>query len=103
MFGEIVLCEFPFSSGAASKIRPALVLFDLKDDAIICRITSVARTGELDISIADWEKAGLLKPSVARLDRIVTAEKRIFFRRLRVLSASDADTVRSAWNRVMKL
>ena len=29
MFGEIFICQFPFTSGAASKIRPALVLFDL--------------------------------------------------------------------------
>jgi len=32
MFGEIVLCDFPFSSGTAGKVRPALVLFDLHQD-----------------------------------------------------------------------
>ena len=40
MFGEIFLCEFPFTSGAAGKVRPALILFDLKTDVLICRITS---------------------------------------------------------------
>jgi hypothetical protein len=40
MFGEVVICQFPFTFGATSKIRPALVLFDLPQDAIICRITS---------------------------------------------------------------
>jgi hypothetical protein len=45
MFGEIFICQFPFTSGAASKIRPALVLFDLEQDAIICRVTGVLRTG----------------------------------------------------------
>ena len=103
MFGEVVLCEFPFTSGSASKIRPALVLFDLKEDAIICRVTSVTRSGVLDITLSDWQAAGLLKPSVARLDRIVTAEKRIFLRRLGVLSNADADAVRGAWNKAMKL
>jgi hypothetical protein len=34
MFGESFICQFPFTSGAASKIRPALVLFDLVQDAI---------------------------------------------------------------------
>ena len=97
------LCEFPFTSGSASKVRPALVLFDLKEDAIICRVTSVARNGPLDVTITDWQLAGLLKPSVARLDRIVTAEKKIFLRRLGALSANDADAVRSAWNGTMKL
>ena len=48
MFGDIVICQFPFTSGAASKIRPALVLFDLERDAIVCRVTGVLRTGALD-------------------------------------------------------
>lgn len=103
MFGEVYLCQFPFTSGTASKIRPALVLFDLQQDAVICRVTSVARTGALDITLNDWQAAGLLKPSVARLDRIVTAEKTIFLRRLGVLSAADMDAVRNIWNAHMTL
>jgi hypothetical protein len=48
MFGEVFICQFPFTSGATSKTRPALVLFDLPQDAIICRITSVLHAGPLD-------------------------------------------------------
>ena len=103
MFGEVYLCQFPFTSGASGKIRPALVLFDLRLDAIICRITSVQRSGPLDVTLVDWKAAGLLKPSVARLDRIVTAEKAIFVRRLGVLSAPDLQVVRDTWNQRMKL
>ena len=86
-----------------SKVRPALFLFDLQQDAVICRITSVPRAGALDVTLNDWQSAGLLKPSVARLDRIVTAEKTVFLRRLGVLSASDALAVRTAWNQHMTL
>ena len=103
MFGEIYLCEFPFTSGATAKVRPALVLFDLQTDAIICRITSVLRAAPLDVTLREWQAAGLLKPSIARLDRIVTAEKFIFLRRLGVLSPADAQAVRDVWNREMKL
>jgi len=103
MFGEVFICRFPFTSGAAGKIRPALVLFDLHDDAIICRVTSAFRSGPLDVVLTDWRTAGLLKPSVARLDRIVTAEKAIFIRRLGVLSPSDLQAVRAAWNQRMRL
>jgi mRNA interferase MazF len=103
MFGEVFICEFPFTSGTTSKTRPALVLFDLRQDAIICRITSVPHTGMLDISIKDWQQAGLLKPSVVRLDRIVTAEKSIFRRRLGNLSPGDLAVVRSMWNQHMKI
>ena len=103
MFGEVFICQFPFTSGTASKIRPALVLFDLQQDAVICRITSVSRAGALDVPLQDWQAAGLLKPSVARLDRLVTAEKTVFLRRLGVLSATDLAAVRSIWNQRMVL
>jgi mRNA interferase MazF len=85
MFGEIFLCEFPFTSGGASKIRPALVLFDLQHDVVICRVTSVLHHGPLEVLLNDWPAAGLLKPSVARVDRIITAERKIFLRKLGVL------------------
>lgn len=103
MFGEVFICRFPFTSGAGGKVRPALFLFDLGEDALICRVTSVLRTGPLDVTLEDWESAGLLKPSVARLDRLVTAEKAIFLRRLGVLSPADLAAVRDAWNTHMVL
>ena len=103
MFGDVFLCEFPFTSGASSKIRPALVLFDLGQDAIICRVTSVLRTGALDVALKDWQAAGLLKPSVARLGCVVTAEKSIFLRRLGVLSSEDQKAVRDCWNQQLRL
>ena len=103
MFGDIFLCQFPFTSGAPGKIRPALLLFDLEDDAIICRVTSILHDDPLDVRLDDWASAGLVKPSVARLDRLVTAEKSIFLRRLGVLSSTDRDAVRITWNQNMKL
>jgi mRNA interferase MazF len=103
MFGEIFLCQFPFTSGAVSKVRPALVLFDLLQDAVICRVTSLQCFGPLDVTLHNWQAAGLLKPSVARLDRLVTAEKTVFLRRLGVLSPADLAAVRGTWNQHMKL
>jgi mRNA-degrading endonuclease toxin of MazEF toxin-antitoxin module len=102
-FGDIFICRFPFTSGDISKPRPALVLFDLGPDVVICRITSVQHTGGLDISVADWASAGLAKPSVVRLNRLVTAEKTLLGTRLGELSAVDQQTVRMAWNSNMKL
>ena len=103
MFGEIQLCRFPFTSGSGFKIRPALVLFDLGQDAIIARVTSVRRNGALDVTVRDWQAANLLMPSVVRLDRIVTAEKIIFIRRLGILSSHDLEAVRTCWNQAMRL
>jgi mRNA interferase MazF len=103
MLGDVFICRFPFTSGTFSKIRPALVLFDLQEDAIICRITSVLRTSPLDVLLHDWNSVGLLKPSIARLDRIVTADKAVLLRDLGRLTTRDLDAVRVAWNQHMKL
>lgn len=103
MFGEIILCQFPFTSGALSKIRPALILFELQEDVVICRITSAEPRGQLDVKLVDWEGAGLLRPSVARIDRIVTAERTVFIRPLGVLSPRDLQSVRAVWNANMRL
>ena len=103
MFGDIVLCQFPFTSGTGSKLRPALVLFDLARDCVLCRVTSTTARGPLDVTLADWRSAGLLKPSVAVLDRLVTAERSIVLRRLGGLSPADLAAVRSLWNQHMRL
>ena len=49
--------SFPFTSGAPGKVRPALLLFDLNDDAIICRVTSILYDGQLDVVLNDWASA----------------------------------------------
>jgi mRNA-degrading endonuclease toxin of MazEF toxin-antitoxin module len=102
-FGEVYIVQFPFTSGGMSKKRPVLVLFDLRRDAVICRVTSVPHNDPLDVPILDWAEAGLAKPSVARLNRLVTAEKSLFGKRLGQLSVSDATRVRTAWNQHMTL
>ena len=57
----------------------------------------------MDVMIQDWQSAGLLKPSIARLDRIVTAEKTLLQRRLGELSKRDLNDVRERWNKLMRL
>jgi mRNA-degrading endonuclease toxin of MazEF toxin-antitoxin module len=87
VFGEIFICRFPFTSGAFSKPRPVLILLDLQQDVLICRITSARPSGALDAVISDWREAGLAKLSIARLDRLVTAEKTILGRKIGKLSS----------------
>jgi mRNA interferase MazF len=101
-FGDIYVCRFPFTSGTFSKPRPVLVLFDLEVDVVICRVTSVPYSGPLDVELRSWVAAGL-KPSVARLNRLVTAEKSLLTKYLGRLAASDAAVIKAAWNQHMTL
>jgi mRNA interferase MazF len=103
MFGDIFISQFPFTSGTMSKVRPVLVLFDLGQDAVVCRVTSAQHTGVLDVALTAWQAAGLLKPSIARLDRLVTAEKSVLLRQLGRLCPADLAAVRTRWNQHMRL
>jgi hypothetical protein len=51
--------------------------------------------GPLDVRLADWSLAGLAKPSVAHLNRLVTAEKSLLVNRLGEISAGDAAAIRT--------
>jgi mRNA interferase MazF len=80
--GEVFICSFPFTSGGFSKPRPVLLLIDFGQDCLICRITSAAYSGPLEITLNQWRQAGLLKASTARLGRLVTTEKRLLQKRI---------------------
>ena len=69
MFGEVYLCRFPYTDGVGSKVRPALVVFDFGEDAVVCRVTGRLREGSMNVPITEWSQAGLLKPSIVRLDK----------------------------------
>jgi mRNA interferase MazF len=102
-FGEVYVCVFPFTSAQGAKPRPALVLMDLVQDCLICRITSAPHRGFLDAEIVDWRQAGLDKPSTIRLSRLITVEKPILKVRIGKLTANDAERVRTLWNGKFRL
>ena len=101
--GDVFICAFPFTSGQFSKPRPVLVLIDLGQDCLIARITSVLYSGPLDVALTQWKQAGLERPSVVRLTRLVTAEKTLLRTKIGSLTSGDLEAVRDAWNQHMRL
>ena len=74
--GEMVLVAFPHTSGAAGRVRPALVIFDSGDaDVVLARITSKPSRSPYDVTVTDWPGAGLRGPSTIRPHKLLTAEK----------------------------
>ena len=84
--GNVVLVAFPFTDLTTTKMRPALVVssdsFNLKNpDIIVVAITSqnsrrAAGTNYL-LSSDDQKLAGLPKPSMIKLGKIVTLDQRL--------------------------
>jgi mRNA interferase MazF len=88
--GDIVLLAFPFSDAAGSKRRPALVLLDTGDDDIVlARVTSQLSAAPEDVALDEWQQAGLLLPSVVRLHKVATLQRKLVDRKLGRLSPGD--------------
>ena len=99
--GEVVLLSFPFADASGARRRPALVLVDTGDeDVVVARVTSQPLRSIFDVEIIDWQRAGLLLPSVVRLAKVATLEKRLVERRLGRLATDDWVRVRTAVQRL---
>ena len=94
--GEVVLLTFPFADAMGAKRRPALVVLDTGDQGlIVARVTSQTTQAVFDVEIGDWRQAGLLLPSVVRVHKLATLEKRLVERRLGALTSNDWAQVRA--------
>lgn len=97
--GDVVLVDFPFTSGAAQKLRPAVVV---QNDSynrrlattILAPITSNIRHAgdpaqvQIDPSSTDGTRTGLLRPSAIKCENLATVETRLIRRRIGIASAS---------------
>ena len=88
--GNIVLLDYPYTTGGKAKRRPALVVLDSGDaDIVVARVTSQIARSSFDVTVVDWAAAGLQLPSIARLDKLLTLEKPLVVRTLGSLSTAD--------------
>ncbi|MCX6844818.1 MAG: type II toxin-antitoxin system PemK/MazF family toxin [candidate division WOR-3 bacterium] len=93
--GDVVLLEFPFTGTAGSKRRPALILLDTgDDDIVVARVTGQLSAAPQDVTLDEWQQAGLLLPSVVRLHKIATLQRRLVDKKLGRLTPGD-------WSRVV--
>jgi len=88
-FGDIVLVVFPFTDVKGEKKRPALVLHEDFNDLTLARVTSQPINSEYDINIEMWEKAGLMLPSIIKLEKIATLAKPLIDTKLGMLNEAD--------------
>ncbi len=81
MKGKIVLVPFPFTDLTASKLRPALVLYEGDKDVIVAFISSKipSEPSKADVLITKnhsaFKNAGLKVDSAIKLDKIATVLK----------------------------
>ena len=106
-FGDVVLVPFPFTDQTTTKKRPAVVVSSAayqaeRPDLIILAITSRSRStitvGEAPV--AQWQDAGLLKPSVFK-PLLTTIEKGLVLQKLGRLADPDREQLRQILRNIL--
>jgi mRNA interferase MazF len=99
--------RFPFTNQAAFKQRPAVVISNLAYNTarfavVIMAITSQLHTpsGVGEVTIQQWQAAGLLKPSMIK-PVFATVEQNLILKQLGALQASDQQSLRRAISSVI--
>lgn len=106
-FGDIVLVPFAFTDQSAAKKRPAVVVSSeaynqKRPDIIIMAVTSQMRAAAYfgDVTISQWQPAGLLKPSVIK-PIVATIEKSLVTKKLGRLKKQDRSSLRQSFDKIL--
>ncbi|MCI2431003.1 type II toxin-antitoxin system PemK/MazF family toxin [Candidatus Acetothermia bacterium] len=92
--GDLLLIAFPYARGTQTKNRPALIILDTGNaDVVVARVTTQMHQTLYDVTLTDWQGAGLLAPSVVRLHKLATLEKALVRHRLGSLQSADRQRV----------
>ena len=106
--GQVVLIPFPFTDLTTTKQRPAVILSsdsynrthpDLILAAITSQIPAQLQPGEYLLSGRDQKAAGLPKPSVIKLGKIVTIDPRLIRKALGKLSVETMKKVKAVFQK----
>lgn len=91
--GDVVLLPFPFTDLSAAKRRPAVVISPERynashQDVVVLAVTShLTAESPQDYRLTPEEQraAGLPKPSLVKIDKVLTLEQTLILRRLGAL------------------
>jgi mRNA interferase MazF len=107
---DLVLLPFPFTDLRTTRQRPCLILAafqpkGLPEHYVVAMVTSqltgLAFPG--DTLLVKWKEAGLPKPSLIRLAKVVTIERSLIRKELGSLLPVDRKAIRQGFKHVFKL
>lgn len=97
---DVVLVPFPFTDLSRTKQRSCLILAATKPKGLNERYVVAMMTSHLrglsfvsDVVLQEWKNTGLPKPTLVRLAKVVTIERKLIRRKIGRLRASDQKAV----------
>lgn len=100
--GDFWVAEITFTSGAASKKRPVLILWIDGNDVVVAVVTSAQPRTQTDVALADWATSGLRVASIVRLSRLDCLENSLLIAKIGHLSDADARKLKQIWKLYVK-
>ena len=90
---DIWHARFNYEGGKGYKFRPVIIVDATADDTLVMMVTSAMNKlhMEHDYHLANWKEAGLVKPSIARIDRIAAIPADYFGTAGRIGRLSESD------------
>jgi mRNA interferase MazF len=112
--GEIVLIDYPYTTGAGTKVRPVLVIQNDRDNqrllnTIVVQITSVTRRALaptqllIELATAAGQQSGLRQNSVVNCVNLLTVDKDKILRKLGSLPDSAIESVNTCLKAALEL
>lgn len=109
MKGRIVLVPFPFTDLTAAKLRPALVIYEGKEDVVVAFISSKVppELSEVDVLVSrtdtGFSKSGLKVDSLIKLDKIATVLKHLVVGELGELDEESRQAVNRKLKKILEM
>lgn len=106
---EVVIVPFPFTNLRSFKRRPCLVLSEFHQQKVGSHLIVAMMTSNLsrlsfpfDVEVTDWSEAGLPKPTIIRLAKVVTIDAGLVQKKLGRLAHRDQQTVRVHFKKLFR-
>jgi mRNA interferase MazF len=104
--GRLVLIPFPFTDLSGQKVRPALILHVSRgEDCIVAFISShvTKKKNQFDVFVQPSTENGLKAPSVVKVDKIATLQRKIVVGELGTIERSALRAVDRALEKIFRL
>ncbi|MGC1176889.1 MAG: type II toxin-antitoxin system PemK/MazF family toxin [Candidatus Saccharimonadales bacterium] len=105
LFG-IYTARFPYLDSGSDKIRPVIVIsrpHGPHNAVAVVPISSKMTRTPVDVMLNDWQEAGLMKPSIARVHRLTTMLQSDLASQLGVLGLVDIHALKRSLRNLLQL